>query len=172
MRSMRDAPASTTDQRHDLHATWLDVFADAPIGGNFHLVVHGADVLSDGVMTRFSARTRQAETSFLQTTDVAQASCRHRIYVPGKEVPFAGHPSLGAAAAHAWANGQRSGRFVQQTRSGLQRLGFELEDTRGEVALTQNPAVFGDFVDPVVAQTIAGLPPGCLHPALAPQWPG
>lgn len=138
--------------------------------GNFHLVVHGADVLSDDVMRRLSARTRLAETSFLQTATVAEATYRHRIYVPGKEVPFAGHPSLGAAAAHAWATGQRAGRFVQQTLSGEQRLDFELGDTRGEVALTQNPAVFGAFVDPPVALSIAGLPPGCGHPALVPQW--
>jgi len=38
------------------------------------------------------------------------------------------------------------------------------------VALTQNPAVFGAFADPAAALTIAGLPPDCGHPTLAPQW--
>jgi trans-2,3-dihydro-3-hydroxyanthranilate isomerase len=154
----------------ELRATWLDVFAEAPMQGNFHLVVHDADALSDEVMTLFSARTRLAETSFIQRPRVDGATYRHRIYVPGKEVPFAGHPSLGVAAAHGWATGQSSGTFVQQTLSGLQRLEFQLDARRGEVALTQNPAVFGEVVDPAIGLRIAGLDPHCRHPELVPQW--
>ncbi len=127
-------------------ATWLDVFAEGPLQGNLHLVVHDADDLADDVMATFSARTRLAETSFVQTATEPGATYRHRIYVPGKEVPFAGHPSLGTAAAHAWRIGQRTGTFVQQTASGLQRLDVDLGETVGTVAIHQNPAEFGEAV--------------------------
>lgn len=151
-------------------ATWLDVFAEGPLGGNLHLVVHDADDISDEVMARFSARTRLAETSFLQAAPDPGATYRHRIFVPGIEVPFAGHPSLGAAAAHAWRTGQRTGALVQQTLSGLQRLTFELGELSGRVEIEQNPPQFGTQLDGRELMAVAGLPNDAAHPTLASQW--
>lgn len=150
--------------------TWLDVFAEGPLQGNFHLVVHDADVLPLDVMRTFSARTRLAETSFLQRATRPGATYRHRIFVPGKEVPFAGHPSLGAAAAHGWRTGRLSGTFVQETGSGLQSIDFDLGADVGRATILQNPADFGAVADRAAVMALVGLPDDAAHLDLRPQW--
>jgi trans-2,3-dihydro-3-hydroxyanthranilate isomerase len=126
--------------------------------------------LSGEVMTTFSARTRLAETSFIQRTTAADATYRHRIFVPGKEVPFAGHPSLGTAAAHAWRLGHSSGVFVQETQSGLQSIAFDLGARTGRATILQNPADFGAAMDRAAVMALVGLPELSAHPTLVPQW--
>lgn len=150
--------------------TWLDVFAEGPLQGNLHLVVHDADALSLEVMRTLSARTRLAETSFLQRATRPGATYRHRIFVPGKEVPFAGHPSLGAAAAHGWRTGRSSGTFVQETGSGLQSIEFDLGTEVGRATILQNPAEFGAVVDRSAVMAMVGLADEAAHPSLLPQW--
>lgn len=101
----------------------VDVFTDTPLLGNPLAVVHGADMLSDAQMQSLARWTHLSETSFLlQPTDPA-ADYRVRIFTPSRELPFAGHPTLGSC--HAWllAGGRpRAATVVQQCGVGLVRI--------------------------------------------------
>lgn len=106
----------------------VDVFSDAALGGNPVAVVHGADGLDDARMAAFARWTNLSETTFLLATSAEGAAggadYRLRIFTPGGELPFAGHPTLGSA--HAWleAGGRpsRPGVVVQECGAGLVRL--------------------------------------------------
>ncbi len=99
----------------------LDVFTDTPLRGNPLAVVHGADGLSDAERAAFARWTNLSETTFLLKPTDEGADYRVRIFTPGGELPFAGHPTLGSC--HAWlaAGGRprREGQVVQQCGVGL-----------------------------------------------------
>ncbi|GAB2865856.1 PhzF family phenazine biosynthesis protein [Nocardioides pacificus] len=102
----------------------VDVFAPAPLTGNPVAVVHAAEGLSDEQMAAFARWTNLSETTFLLPPTVADADYRLRIFTPGGELPFAGHPTLGSA--HAWleAGGvpHEPGKVVQECGIGLVEL--------------------------------------------------
>jgi PhzF family phenazine biosynthesis protein len=98
----------------------LDVFADAPQRGNPLAVVLEADGLSDADMQRIARWTNLSETTFLLSPTVPGADYRVRIWTPGGELPFAGHPTLGTARAWLHAGGMSAGeRIVQECGIGL-----------------------------------------------------
>ena len=78
----------------------VDVFADRPGWGNPVAVVLDAQGLDEAAMQRFARWTNLSETVFLLPATQAGADYRARIFTPGGELPFAGHPTLGAC--HAW----------------------------------------------------------------------
>lgn len=73
----------------------VDVFADAPYAGNQLAVVHDSDGLDDGQLLAIAREFNYSETSF--PTPVDEHRYRVRIFTPGGEIPFAGHPTLGTA---------------------------------------------------------------------------
>jgi PhzF family phenazine biosynthesis protein len=106
----------------------VDVFTDTAFLGNPLAVVLDGEGLSDAQMQAFAAWTQLSETTFVlpPTPEGAAggADYRVRIFTPGAELPFAGHPTLGTA--HAWlqAGGQprQSGQLVQECGVGLVSL--------------------------------------------------
>ena len=102
----------------------VDVFTDTPLLGNALAVVLQAEGLSDAQMQSLARWTNLSETAFLLPPTDARADYRVRIFTPGGELPFAGHPTLGSC--HAWleAGGQhRDPEFVvQQCAIGLVRI--------------------------------------------------
>ncbi|HEV7575101.1 MAG TPA: PhzF family phenazine biosynthesis protein [Caldimonas sp.] len=104
--------------------TQVDVFTATALRGNPLAVVHGADSLDDERMQAFARWTNLSETTFLLAPTDAGADYRVRIFTPGGELPFAGHPTLGSC--HAWLErGGRSrapGEVVQQCAVGLVRI--------------------------------------------------
>ena len=102
----------------------VDVFTAVPYRGNPVAVVFDGDDLSDKQMQQFAHWTNLSETTFiLQPTDAA-ADYRVRIFTPGSELPFAGHPTIGTC--HAWleAGGipATEGIVVQECGVGLVNL--------------------------------------------------
>jgi PhzF family phenazine biosynthesis protein len=99
----------------------LDVFTAEALRGNPLAVVHDAQGLADARMAAFARWTNLSETTFLLPPTAAGADYRVRIFTPGGELPFAGHPTLGSC--HAWlsAGGQprQPGVVVQQCGVGL-----------------------------------------------------
>ncbi|MDO9279520.1 MAG: PhzF family phenazine biosynthesis protein [Polaromonas sp.] len=99
----------------------VDVFTDTAYLGNALAVVLDGDGLSEDAMQRFARWTNLSETTFLLPPTEAAADYRVRIFTPGGELPFAGHPTLGSC--HAWleAGGQAraAGHVVQQCAVGL-----------------------------------------------------
>lgn len=104
--------------------TQLDVFTDTPLQGNPLAVVHDARDLSDAQMQAFARWTNLSETTFLAPPTDGQADYRVRIFTPGRELPFAGHPTLGSC--HAWLEAGGAARdsveVVQQCGVGLVRI--------------------------------------------------
>ena len=99
----------------------LDVFAAAPGAGNpLGVVVDGAG-FDPARMQAFAAWTNLSETIFLLPPTVPEADYRVRIFTPRQELPFAGHPSVGAAWAAVTAGRVQAGRdaLVQECAAGL-----------------------------------------------------
>ena len=104
--------------------TEVDVFTDRALKGNALAVVFDADGLSDEQMAEFARWTNLSETTFLLTPTTPGADYRVRIFTPGGELPFAGHPTLGTC--HAWlaAGGRPRNEelIVQQCEVGLVKI--------------------------------------------------
>jgi trans-2,3-dihydro-3-hydroxyanthranilate isomerase len=137
--------------------TWVDVFSDAPLSGNQLAVVHDADGIPDDVQGAFAQETNLSETTFVQRPTQDGADYRNRIWMPRRELPFAGHPSLGTAVAVALVRGEDEASYVQQTPAGLQRLDVRRSGNVGYASVLQEPAVFGDVLDPARVLATVGL---------------
>jgi PhzF family phenazine biosynthesis protein len=105
--------------------TQVDVFTSTAYLGNPVAVVLDGTGLSDGQMQAFARWTQLSETTFVlpPTSDAKAkgADYRLRIFTPGGELPFAGHPTLGSAKAWLQAGGQpqKAGTLVQECGVGL-----------------------------------------------------
>ncbi len=132
--------------------TEVDVFADGPLSGNPLAVVHDADALTDDAMQAFARWTNLSETTFLLRPTSPGADYRARIFTPGGELPFAGHPTLGTC--HAWleAGGvarsstevvQECGVGLVRIRRGGDRASFEAPPLRTEPV---DAALLGDVL--------------------------
>ncbi|MFA9286779.1 MULTISPECIES: PhzF family phenazine biosynthesis protein [unclassified Comamonas] len=103
----------------------VDVFSETAYRGNPLAVVLDSEGLGDEAMQAFARWTNLSETTFLLPPTpegrAQGADYRVRIFTPGGELPFAGHPTLGSC--HAWlaAGGQpqQAGRVVQECAKGL-----------------------------------------------------
>ncbi|TMB72749.1 MAG: PhzF family phenazine biosynthesis protein, partial [Deltaproteobacteria bacterium] len=95
-----------------------------PLGGNPLAVVHAAEGLSEAQMAALARWTNLSETTFLLSPTDSGADYCVRIFTPGGELPFAGHPTLGSC--HAWlaAGGKprKPNVVVQQCGVGLVRV--------------------------------------------------
>jgi PhzF family phenazine biosynthesis protein len=102
----------------------LDVFTATPLLGNPLAVVHDGRDLSDAQMAAFARWTNLSETTFLLPPAHAEADYKVRIFTPERELPFAGHPTLGSC--HAWlAAGGRprnASEVIQECAVGLVRV--------------------------------------------------
>ncbi|MFO1245337.1 MAG: PhzF family phenazine biosynthesis protein [Ramlibacter sp.] len=101
----------------------VDVFTAVPYRGNPLAVVLDGSGLSTEEMQHFTNWTNLSEATFLLPSTQAGADYQVRIFCPGRELPFAGHPTLGSC--HAWleAGGQPRGDFiVQECGVGLVKL--------------------------------------------------
>jgi len=101
----------------------VDVFTATPLRGNPVAVVEDATGLSTEQMHAFTSWTNLSEATYLLPPTSDEADYRVRIFCPGRELPFAGHPTLGTC--HAWleAGGQpRADIIVQECGAGLVRI--------------------------------------------------
>ncbi len=94
---MPAVPSSPTRERPFKQ---VDVFTATPYRGNPLAVVLDGSGLDDAAMQRFARWTNLSETTFLLPPTQPGADYRVRIFTPGGELPFAGHPTLGSC--HAW----------------------------------------------------------------------
>ncbi|MEY3637843.1 MAG: Trans-2,3-dihydro-3-hydroxyanthranilate isomerase [Pseudomonadota bacterium] len=106
----------------------VDVFTSAAYLGNPVAVVLDGTGLSDASMQSFARWTQLSETTFVlppsPEAKAQGADYKLRIFTPGGELPFAGHPTLGSASAWLKAGGQaqQAGVLVQECGVGLVRL--------------------------------------------------
>ena len=138
----------------------LDVFTDLALRGNPLAVVHDATGLGDAEMAAFARWTNLSETTFLLSPDDPGADYKVRIFTPGGELPFAGHPTLGSC--HAWlaAGGvpRDPGTVVQQCGVGLVRVRREGQDGAVRLAFAAPALRRSGPVDPTLrTQVLASL---------------
>src|SRR5579863_6384854 len=103
----------------------LDVFTDTPLAGNPLAVVLDSEGLDDARMQSVAREFNLAETVFVAEPKNPVNTAAVRIFTPGRELPFAGHPTVGAAILLAHL---RAGGLL-----GAQDLRVVLEETIGEV---------------------------------------
>lgn len=130
----------------------VDVFAQTPFAGNQLAVVHGAADLPDAALLALAREFNLSETTF--PTPVDESRYAVRIFAPGGEVPFAGHPTLGTAwvlRAHGRLDGSRA---VQVCGAG--EVGVSFEEDRVELSAGPRDRV-GPLTDDVVFQLLAAV---------------
>lgn len=130
----------------------VDVFADAPFAGNQLAVVHGAGQLSDGSLLAIAREFNFSETTFPVPAGSTGGVDRYRvrIFTPGGEIPFAGHPTLGTA----WVlreRGEVDGEDLVQL-CGAGEIGVCFQGS--QVELRASPR---DLAGPLVADVVHDL---------------
>ncbi len=154
---------------------WLDVFTDHPYSGNPLAVFPDAAGLSDAQMAQIARELNLSETTFVFPSDDPAATHRVRILTPTRELPFAGHPTVGTAVALALAASERSAQgaggisdefdFVFALRAGLTPVSVRrLADGSMEAALVapQPPRLSASPIDTAALAEAIGLTAGDL----------
>jgi PhzF family phenazine biosynthesis protein len=133
---------------------FVDVFTDVPLRGNPLAVVLEAEGVDDATMAAFARYTNLSETTFVLGSDVADY--RVRIFTPGGELPFAGHPTLGTAHAVLTAGlvavGEEGG-LVQECQAGLVPL---QAGTDGSLTFTAPKVEVAGQIEPAPFETALG----------------
>jgi PhzF family phenazine biosynthesis protein len=130
----------------------VDVFSAVPLKGNPLAVVLDAAGVGDAEMAAMAHWTNLSETTFLLPPTDARADYRVRIFTPERELPFAGHPTLGSC--HAWlaAGGvPKAAEVVQECGVGLIRIRRDGD----RLAFAAPPLIRSGAVEPSVVATIA-----------------
>jgi len=142
----------------------VDVFASEPLRGNPLPVVVDADGLDGDDMMRITRWMNQSETTFLLPPTDAQADYRVRIFTLERELPFAGHPTLGTG--HVWlgrgGKPRTAGRIVQQCGAGL----VTLRPAHGGLSFAAPPLLRSGPVDEDKARevaTVLGIPVSAMR---------
>ena len=157
----------------------VDVFTAVGLKGNPVAVVFDANDLSDEEMQRFANWTNLSEaTFFCEPTPDSGADYRLRIFTPGGELPFAGHPTVGSAHAYLEHGGARLDHDVMRMEcgAGVLTLRFEGEDA-SRLIFTETPEAkvvheFATSVDVIAealgAEIVTDPPPTSVYNG--PTW--
>jgi len=143
--------------------TIVDVFAEEKYAGNQLAVVRGAADLPDGTLQEITREMNYSETTFILSEEESDGGYDVRIFTPGGEVPFAGHPTLGTAyVIQNEILSEPVERLVLNLKAG------RIPVTFGEVLwMRQLPPTFGRSLDPALLARVLGLEDGDLddrHP--------
>ncbi|HZU12419.1 MAG TPA: PhzF family phenazine biosynthesis protein [Chloroflexota bacterium] len=136
--------------------TLVDVFGIEAFSGNPLAVVHDADDLDTEEMLRITRWLNFSETTFLLRPTVSEADYRVRIFTPERELPFAGHPTLGTC--HAWlaarVNPPGRSTIVQECGAGL----VPVARRDSGLAFAAPPLIrSGPLDEPKIAETLSVL---------------
>jgi trans-2,3-dihydro-3-hydroxyanthranilate isomerase len=132
----------------------LDVFTDRRFGGNPLAVVLDADALTPDEMQVIARELNLSETVFVLKPENPAHSAKIRIFTPGRELPFAGHPTIGTAILLAQlrapsVNGERDAIIALEQAIGAVRVG---------VRLKAGQAPFAEFDAPKLPEMAGTLP--------------
>jgi trans-2,3-dihydro-3-hydroxyanthranilate isomerase len=132
----------------------VDVFTDRPFTGNPLAVVFGAEGLSAEQLQAIAREFNLSETIFVLAPAAADATYRVRIFTPVAELPFAGHPSVGAAVTQLRRGTIAAGTVIQECGAGL--LSIAVSDT-GTATLTGGQPTIGPELDAQPLLAAVGL---------------
>ncbi|MEQ1770966.1 MAG: PhzF family phenazine biosynthesis protein [Devosia sp.] len=146
----------------------LDVFTREPLNGNQLAVVMKAEGLLDGQMQRIAAEFNLSETVFITGHSPERNTASLRIFTPEVELPFAGHPTVGAAVALGLEHKASAIRLEEQVGT-ITCLIDRIDRRTGHVKfmLPHLPEVVGKSPDKATLALALGIEPediGCgLH---------
>ncbi|HEX2143383.1 MAG TPA: PhzF family phenazine biosynthesis protein [Glycomyces sp.] len=132
-----------------------DVFSDTAYAGNQLAVVYDGKDLTAAQMQAIALEFGFSETVFVLPPTADGADYLARIFTPAEELPFAGHPTIGAALA-AVESGRvqaKGGEVVQECGAGLMRIAVD----GGTAKLTSTAIAVGPKLDPATAAAALGL---------------
>ena len=138
----------------------MDVFGSDGFSGNPLAVIHDSEGLTTHDMLQITDWLNLSETTFLVPPTADEADYRVRIFCPGRELPFAGHPTLGTCRAWLAAGGtpKQADRIVQQCGAGL----VSIRPTDDRLAFAAPPLSRSGPVEPeVLAERLGQL--GLTH---------
>ncbi|MEV4479510.1 PhzF family phenazine biosynthesis protein [Micromonospora coxensis] len=133
----------------------VDVFTDRPFAGNPLAVVFGAEGLATEQMQALALEFNLSETVFVLPPTQVGATYRARIFTPAEELPFAGHPSVGAAVTASRRGMFDVGQVTQECGAGV----LPIEVTPTGATLTGGTPTLGPELDPEPLLEMAGLSP-------------
>lgn len=163
---------STSHSYHTSAFKQVDVFTAKPLLGNPLAVVLDADGLSSADMQRIAAWTNLSETAFVLPATQPQADYRLRIFTPRTELPFAGHPSVGAA--HALIESERikdKTALIQECAAGLLPLRVSGDGTERRIFVRAPRATLHDADDDVIAAAQTALAAQISAPRIVSNGP-
>ncbi|MEU4779830.1 PhzF family phenazine biosynthesis protein [Micromonospora sp. NPDC023633] len=131
----------------------VDVFTDRPFAGNPLAVVFGAEGLATEQMQALALEFNLSETVFVLPPTQVGATYRARIFTPAEELPFAGHPSVGAAVTASRRGMFGVGQVMQECGAGV----LPVEVTATGATLTGGVPTLGPELDPEPLLEMAGL---------------
>ncbi|MFY1597980.1 PhzF family phenazine biosynthesis protein [Micromonospora sp. WMMD737] len=131
----------------------VDVFTDRPFAGNPLAVVFGAEGLATEQMQALALEFNLSETVFVLPPTQVGATYRARIFTPAEELPFAGHPSVGAAVTASRRGMFGVGQITQECGAGV----LPIEVTATGATLTGGVPTLGPELDPEPLLEMAGL---------------
>jgi len=132
----------------------VDVFTDRPFAGNPLAVVYGAADLAADQMHTLAREFNLAETVFVGPPSTPSATYRARIFTPERELPFAGHPSVGAAVTSMRRGLFPAGEVVQECGAGLMPISVR---ESGSATLTGGEPTLGEPLDAGPLLAMLGL---------------
>ncbi len=168
---MQAFPTAPVPRMPSIRYKQLDVFAARRGGGNPLGVVVDAQDWSDAAMQRFAHWTNLVETTFLLPARAAGADYRARIFTPTKEIPFAGHPTIGSAHAALDAGlvtPDAAGVIWQECGAGVLPIRVEGQGADRELFVQSPKArIVGDASHggEALSSVLYGIQPGVLPPA-------
>lgn len=137
----------------------LDVFTETPLSGNPLAVVLDADDLDAAAMQALAREFGLPETVFLLAPDNASHNARARIFTPRRELPFAGHPSIGAAILLASLKCGGGKGADEKERDAMVVIEEEIGLVRAGVKLKPGAAPFAVFDVPKPPEEEGAAPP-------------
>ncbi len=134
----------------------VDVFTDRAFTGNPLAVVYGGDDLTSTQMQTLALEFHLSETAFVLAPTDPAATYRLRIFTPEAELPFAGHPSVGAAVTQMRAGRFQPGDVIQECGAGLLPLHVTAD---GRATLHGGTPTVSEPIDPEPLLRMVGLTP-------------
>ena len=131
----------------------LDVFTETRFGGNPLAVVLDAEGIDDESMQKVTREFNLSETVFVLKPDSSQHTAKLRIFTPARELPFAGHPTVGTACLLAGL--KSAGKPGKQTLALEEKIGL----IKAEVVVGSGESAEAEFVAAKLPEAIVKAPP-------------
>jgi trans-2,3-dihydro-3-hydroxyanthranilate isomerase len=140
----------------------LDVFAEQRYAGNQLAVIRDGDRFSDEEMQQLAREFNFSETTFILNDNERDGAFDVRIFTPARELPFAGHPTLGTAyVIQREILGREVAAVTLNLKAGRIPVDFTYQNDRAdELTMQQLPPEFGKQIDPARIAPVLRLEEG------------